>query len=679
MREHEPIGPQTAEEIHVLRQQVAELQLVADEHRQRAEQLDSEQQLANLNLQESEEKLRLMAEHIDTVFWLLDATGSKTLYVSPAYEKLWGQTCQSLYDNARSFLEAAHPEDREKALGIFLQQMAEGHVDGEYRLLLPDGSIRWTWIRGYSIRNAEGAITRHVGICEDITQRKEDELSRSRLAAIVESSEDAIVSMSLDGIAITWNQGAERLYGYLAEEMIGHSISILCPREGQQEYREIMEKVKRKETIPNFETFRQRKDGTIIEVSLSITPIAIKSGDVASSSKISHDITRIKYLERQFQQAQKMEAIGTLAGGVAHDFNNVLTVINSYSELLLEDVSLSDDSRSMMDEIRIAGERAATITRQLLAFSRQQILEPRVLDLNEVVSKTETMFRHLIGEDILVSLVLTSTLRQVKADPGQIQQILMNLAVNARDAMPQGGTLTIETKNVTLDEAYCQTHPGARIGEFALLTVTDTGTGMDEKTKAHIFEPFFTTKEVGKGTGLGLAMVFGITKQSGGYVDVDSALGRGTTFSVYLPHATEPVELPHHEPIVSPKGKETLLLVEDDTSLRMLAQRILLSSGYNVLTASDGQDAIRLSEGHKGPIDLLVSDVVMPHLAGGKLAEKLAELRPGVKVLFLSGYTDDAVLRHGVSQAEFAFLQKPFTAVSLAKKVRDVLDTHENR
>jgi len=485
------------------------------------------------------------------------------------------------------------------------------------------------------------------------------------------------VSVTLDGIVITWNQGAERLYGYSAEEMIGYSVSILTPPDRQHEYREVMEKVKQKEKVPTFDTARLRKDGTIIEVSLSMTPIAIRRGNVASSSKISHDITRIKFLERQFQQAQKMEAIGTLAGGVAHDFNNILTVINAYCELIIEDGTLGDASRNMVHEMWNAGLRATALTRQLLAFSRKQILEPQVLDLNDVVSKTESLFRHLIGEYIVVSLILKSTLRKIKADPGKIEQILMNLMVNAKDAMPQGGTLTIETKNVTLDQAYCQSHPGARPGEFVLMTVSDSGTGMDEKTKTHVFEPFFTTKAVGKGTGLGLAMVFGITKQSGGYVDVESELWRGTTFSVYLPHTTDvPVESSQHMPMTSPMGQETLLLVEDDAPVRALAQRILQSCGYNVLAATDGQDAIRISEDYRGAIDLLVTDVVMPHLSGGKLAEKIVELRPSVKVLYLSGYTDDSVVRHGVNQAEFAFLQKPFTALSLAQKVREVLDAH---
>jgi two-component system cell cycle sensor histidine kinase/response regulator CckA len=668
--------PQLLEELRALRRQVAQFQQSEGEYRHKADEHQSEQQLAHDELRESEDKLRLLAEHIHTVFWLMDAAGTKMLYVSPAYEKVWGRTCQSLYDNAHAFLDAAYPEDREKAVGIFQHQIREGHVDGEYRIVLPDGSVRWTWVRGYSVKDAQGAITRHVGICEDITERKEHELSRSKLAAIVESSEDAIVSMSLDGIAFTWNHGAERLYGFTAQEVIGHSISILIPPDGQPKYHAIMERMKRKERISNYETVRQRKDGSRIEVSVSITPIVISSGEIVGSSQISRDITRINQLERQNQQAQKMEAIGTLAGGVAHDFNNMLTIIISYCDLLLDGLAPDDPSRCMLDEIRIAGERAAMLTRQLLAFSRQQILEAKVLDLNHIVNDTEKMLRRLIGEDIIVSLVLDPALRPVKADAGQIQQVLMNLAANARDAMPEGGRFTIETQNVTLDEAYCQSYDDLQPGEYSLLAATDNGTGMDEKTKARIFEPFFTTKEVGKGTGLGLPMVFGIAKQSGGHVEVYTELGQGSTFKVYLPQVKQPVKSQTSQPgrSAAPKGCETLLLAEDEETVRVLARRILQSCGYKVLEAANGQEAIRLAESHEGAIDLLVSDVVMPHLSGRKLAEQMVKLRPGVKVLFVSGYTDDAVIRHGVLEADFAFLQKPFTSASLLQKVRDVLD-----
>ena len=681
MRDEDKNRQQLLEELHALQQQLASLQQSETEYRRRVEEYQSEKQRANVTQLESEDKLRLLADHINTVFWVMDATGSKMLYVSPAYERLWGRTCQSLYENIRSFLDAIHPDDREMADQAFRQQITEGHVDAEYRLMLPDSSVHWTWIRGYSIRNGEGAITGHMGICEDITERKVNELAKSRLAAIVESSDDAILSKSLDGFIITWNLGAERLYGYAAEEIIGQSISILIPPGGQQEYQELIKQVKRGERIPSFETVRKRKDGTLIQVLVSITPIVIRRGQIDSASVIARDITKIKQLEREIRQAHKMEAVGMLAGGVAHDFNNVLTVIMSNCDLLRKPLAPDDPSRLMLDQIHSAGERAGLLTRQLLAFSAKQLLQPKVLNLNSVVNETEQMLRRLIGEDIIVSLVLDPALGNVKVDLGQVQQVLMNLAANSRDAMPQGGKLTIETKNVVFDQAHCSLHPHARPGNYSLLAVIDNGIGMDEKTKVRIFEPFFTTKEVGKGTGLGMATVYGIAKQNGGHVDVCSKLGQGTTFKIYLPQVQEPIESRalHPDRIAVPEGEETVLLAEDDDAVRGATAHMLESCGYRVLEAANGEEAFELSESHKGPIDLLVCDVVMPDFSGRKLAERIAERRPDLKVLFISGYTDDAVIRYGILESEIDFLQKPFTLASLAQKIRKVLDRPDER
>jgi PAS domain S-box-containing protein len=388
------------------------------------------------------------------------------------------------------------------------------------------------------------------------------------------------------------------------------------------------------------------------------------------------DITTQRQLEDQLRQAQKMEAVGRLAGGIAHDFNNLLTVITNYCHFLLEDLGPDDPRRPDVAEISRAAHSAAALTSQLLAFSRQQVLAPRILNLNDVIVNGERLLKRLLGEDIGVVTALQPALGTIRADPGQLEQVIMNLAVNARDAMPDGGKLTIETANIELDDAYILDHPLARPGPYVMLAVTDTGVGMDEQTQARIFEPFFTTKEMGKGTGLGLATVYGIVKQSGGFIWVYSEPGHGTTFKVYLPRVEE-----LQEPLATPGpprvmgGVETILLAEDADAVRAVARQVLARLGYTVLEASDGMSALRLAETHRGPIHLLLTDVVMPEIGGRMLAEQLRGQRPGLKVLYSSGYTADAVVRHGMLGPGIAFLQKPFTPEVLARKVRDVLDS----
>jgi PAS domain S-box-containing protein len=498
-----------------------------------------------------------------------------------------------------------------------------------------------------------------------------------QLAAIVESSEDAIVGCTLGGVATIWNRGAERLFGYSAEEVIGQPTSSNTPLDWPDELR-AMKRVRNGEYVAPFETVQRRKDGKEIHVSVSVSPIRERDGRIVGASAISRDISERKRLEQQVRQSQKMEAIGQLAGGVAHDFNNLLTIISGYSEMLLIRLPTNDPGRDLLHEIHKAGERAASLTRQLLAFSRKQIVEPKVLNLNALVSDMEKMLGRMIGEDVTLTTKLAPGLGSVKADPGQIEQVLMNLAVNARDAMPQGGKLTIETANVELDHSDAAQHPEIQPGPYVMLAVTDTGCGMSQEVQARVFEPFFTTKESGKGTGLGLATVYGIVKQSGGYVYVYSEPGHGTTFKVYLPLVKEKISSgKSHGLKVKPRGTETVLLVEDEPAVRSLTRFVLQSHGYTVLEASSGVEAIRLTERHRGPIHLLMTDVVMPGMNGRQVAERVTQVKTGFKVLYLSGYTDDAVVRHGILQEEVAFLQKPYTPGSLLQKVRDVLDQVE--
>jgi two-component system cell cycle sensor histidine kinase/response regulator CckA len=762
------------------------------------------------------------------------------------------------------------------------------------------------------------------------TRRKESEEDRFRLAAIVEFSGDAIISKDLDGIITTWNKGAENLFGYAAEEIIGTSVRKLIPANLQAEETQILEKIKRGESVVHSETRRQTKDGRLIDVSIMISPIRDASGRIIGMSKMARDITARKQAEEarqasetlyrtlfeyapdgiviadtdsyyidanasicrmlgytheeliglhasdivtptelehiepalntiktssdyhrewqfrrkdgsvflaeviatampdgnllgmirditerkkveaelreseaqfrtmansipqlawmahadgyafwynqrwhdytgmtleqmqgwgwqsvhdpkrlptvlegwreaittgqpfemefplraadggfhmfltrvqpvkdsqgavvrwfgtstdvdelkrtqdalrtseeQLRQSQKLEAIGQLAGGIAHDFNNLLTVITGYSDLTLRDFHPDDPAYAKIQEVKNAANRAAALTRQLLAFSRKQILQPVVLDLNAVVTEVAMMLQRLIGEDIELALALDPSIGCIETDPSQLEQIIMNLTVNARDAMPQGGKLTIETKNVSLDDTYASEHIAVTAGDYVMLAISDTGIGMNQQTQAHIFEPFFTTKKVGQGTGLGLSTVYGIVKQSGGSIWIYSEPGRGTTFKIYLPRIEKSAPVAHRQvsQLTSPGGTETILLVEDEAAVRRLAYQILQTKGYTVLEAANLEEALAHCERYDVPIHMMLSDVVMPKISGPEMAKRLHRLRPEMKVLYMSGYTDDAIVNHGVLESGIAFLQKPFTLVALTKKVREVLDT----
>jgi PAS domain S-box-containing protein len=503
-----------------------------------------------LALRDSEERFRQLAENIDAVFWLSDPERHVIFYISPAYASIFGRTCESLYACPGTWDDCVHRDDREQVTRSLAGQVI-GNWDETYRIVRPDGAIRWVRARAYPVRGADGQVCRIAGVLRDVT-----------------------------------------------------------------EYRRLQE---------------------------------------------------------QFRQAQKMEAVGRLAGGVAHDFNNMLSVILSYTSLVLDELKPGTPMRDDIEEAHRAAQRGAALTGQLLAFSRQQMLQPKVLDLSRVVRDMEKMLARLLGEDVELTLVTPSVGCRVHADPSQLEQIVMNLAINARDAMPDGGNLAIEISNVELDTADADSRPGVLPGPYVMLTMTDTGSGMDEATQERVFEPFFTTKE--EGTGLGLSTVFGIVKQSHGHIHIDSEPGVGASFKVYLPRTQRPIETlaaATNFPVAM-RGTETILLVEDDAQVRDMCCAILRRNGYNVLPAQDGQEALLLHERSGTEIHLLLTDVVMPRMNGPELAERLTQKAPALKVLYVSGYAESAIIHHGVLEKGITFMAKPVTPAVLLKSVREVL------
>jgi PAS domain S-box-containing protein len=500
------------------------------------------------------------------------------------------------------------------------------------------------------------------------------EIAETKYQTLMQHANDAIFIVDPAGPVLEVNGQAEAMLGRPSTEIVGRLLMDLVTQESHGDAVAHFQQLLIKGAAHAHDIHLRRSDGRQVCADFSASLVPVRGEPFVLA--IARDVTDRNRLERQFQQAQKMEAIGQLAGGVAHDFNNLLTVILGYSEFLLETFPADDSRRQDVEEIRKAGQSAGSLTRQLLAFSRKQILEPVVLDLNAVLANSDRMVRRLIGEHIKIITRFDPGLGLVKADAGQIEQILVNLAVNARDAMPDGGTITIETGNVEFDEQYVRTHVGAATGAHIVVAVSDTGHGMSEQTQSHLFEPFFTTKEKGKGTGLGLATIYGIVKQSGGSIWVYSELERGTTFKVCFPRV-EGVAAPlvsARSSVPSPTGKETILLAEDASGLLELAKKILERYGYTVLEAPNGIEALQICERHHGTIHLLLTDVVMPGMSGRDLADRVALLYPGMKVLYTSGYTDNAIVQRGVLSAGTAFLQKPYAPEALARKVRDLLD-----
>jgi PAS domain S-box-containing protein len=497
------------------------------------------------------------------------------------------------------------------------------------------------------------------------------------LAALLESAAQAILSVNRHGRIVLANARTEDMFGYSRRELLGETIEALLPQGARGAHT-----AHRDEYFANprirpmgigMELAGRRKGGAEFPVEVSLSYIATDEGPFAIA--FVTDITQRKRLEEQLLHAQKMEAVGRLAGGVAHDFNNLLTIISGYDRMLLDGLSPLDPLRGYAEEVAKAAERAAALTTQLLAFSRRQVMLPRVIDINELLHTAERMLRRLIGEDIDLALSLAAGAGNIKADPGQVEQIVFNLAINARDAMPGGGKLTIETAVTHLDENYARIHLGVQPGDYVMIAVSDTGHGMDAETRRRIFEPFFTTKEKGKGTGLGLATVYGTVKQSGGDIWVYSEPGQGTTFKIYFPRVVDAASLDNgtRSPLAK-QGFETILLVEDEKGVRELVAVMLQRQGYKVLKAAAPLEALNISQEYTGPIHMLLTDVVMPQMSGRQLAEQLLPLRPGIKVLYLSGYTENTVVHRGVLEPDVEFLGKPFSQQALAQKVRDVLD-----
>jgi two-component system cell cycle sensor histidine kinase/response regulator CckA len=568
--------------------------------------------------------------------------------------------------------------DPQKARDGYERAFKKGMVeDYELEIRHRDGHLTPVVYNASVYHDSSAEIVGLFAAARDISQRKQAEEKNLWMAAIVESSDDAIIGKTLDGLMTSWNKGAANLYGYTDAEAVGQPISLLVPPDRQDEVSQLLEKIKRGEHVEHYETVRRTKKGRAIDISLTISPIRNPEGEIIGASTIARDITAQKSLQRQLLQAQKMEAIGTLAGGIAHDFNNLLTVVLGFSELLLIGKDERDPAQEDLQKINEAARKGAELVQRILAFSRKTEINPRPLNLNREIQQVKKLLVRTIPKMIEIELALSGELATVNADPVQIEQVLMNLAVNAKDAMPDGGTLTIETKNVALDEEYCRMHLGAIPGDYVLLSVSDTGHGMDKETLNHIFEPFYTTKGVGRGTGLGLAMVYGIVKQHGGYTTCYSELAVGTVFKIYLPVVPTEAqsEIRTEKPRLS-RGTETILLVDDEEHVRELGKRVLEKYGYTVLTAASGKQALVVYEKNKDQISLVILDLIMPEMGGRECLERLLKIEPLAKVLIASGYAAEGQTKEGIETGAKGFVGKPFDMRQMLHTVREVLDSN---
>jgi two-component system cell cycle sensor histidine kinase/response regulator CckA len=633
-------------------------------------------------LLEREQLFRLIGENAADLIAVVDMDGNR-IYNSVSYERALGYTLTEL-KNSPGF-DQIHPDDRAQIqeAGAEARRTGKGKTL-EYRMRHKDGSWRVLESTSSVILGPKGVPEKLVIVSRDVSDRKQAiealRQSEASFRSLVEGAPYGIYRAATDGQFLRVNPALERMLKYTdSGELLEKNLRTDVFR-NPTDFDRLVELLGSEGEFKDVEVEWKRKDSKSITVRCSGRHLNESLQAASVFEVFAEDVTERRALEKQLSMAAKMEAVGRLSGGIAHDFNNLLGVIIGYSQVLLRKLDPNSPLREHAEEVEKAANRAVSLTRQLLAFSRQQILTLAVVDLNTLVSDMQKMLPRLIGEDVAIDIDLDPNLGRIKADQGQIEQVVMNLAVNARDAMPDGGRLQVETGNRELDELYCNEHPGAKPGRYIMLAVTDSGAGMTAQTLAHIFEPFFTTKEVGKGTGLGLATVYGIVKQSGGYIWVDSSPGIGSCFQIYLPRVEESVSKAAAEvPTDNLGGTETILLVEDADALRKLARSFLVDHGFQVMVASNGEEAVRVAERHGRPIDLLVTDVVMPGMNGRALADRLLAKQPKLKVLYISGYTDSFIAGHGVLEEGTFLLHKPFTEEVLIRKVRDVLDGRPSR
>ncbi len=635
----------------------------------------SERVCAARALKKSEELFRTLIENALDVTLVLDASG-QIRYASPSIERVLGYGPSDR--EGRSGFELIHPQDREKVRQIFFRNTdIPGPIPDlvEFRVRHKNGSWRYFEALGNN-QTQDPSIAGVIVNYRDITERKLAGETLRKLQRAVEYADNAIFMTDPQGTITFVNPAFQRVYGYPPEEAVGQTPRLLkSGRHSRAFYDLFWKKLLAGEPIRG-EIVNKTRDGRMVTVEESVTRVLDGGGRCIGFIAVQNDVTGKRLLEEQFRQSQKMEAVGRLAGGVAHDFNNLLTAILGYSGLLLSQEGLPEPVTEAMTEIHKAGERASSLTRQLLAFSRKQVLLPEILDLNAIVRDLEKMLRRLIGENIALVTELDGRLGAVRADPGQIEQVLLNLIVNARDAMPDGGTVTVSTSDCPIDEAFVRTHPGIRAGRHSLISIRDTGQGMAPDVLSHLFEPFFTTKEKGKGTGLGLATVYGIVKQSGGYIGVESEPQRGTQFRVYLPVVEGTTAEAGAPRARSPErsGQETILLVEDDDLVRRLTKVVLTRGGYTVVEARDGQEGLDQARSFEGRIDLVLTDVIMPGMNGRELVRQLGAFGLLPRVLYMSGYTDEALRPEDSVEAREQLLQKPFLPDVLLRRIRETLD-----